>query len=57
MENQKRNIIENVKKNLLKGYTPESLKWALVNQGHSKAEIKKILEAANKELEENEIPI
>ena len=30
-----------IKKNLRKGYTKESLKWALVSQGHSKLEVEK----------------
>lgn len=32
-----------IRKNLKKGYTKESLKWALVNQGHSKLEVEKAL--------------
>ncbi len=51
MENRRRNLIEHTKKNISKGYSKESLKWALVDQGHSKSEVKEILEIANKELE------
>ncbi|HKL24252.1 MAG TPA: hypothetical protein VJ912_02880 [Candidatus Nanoarchaeia archaeon] len=40
------------KKNLKKGYTSESLKWALINQGYSKILVEKALEAANKEMSE-----
>jgi hypothetical protein len=36
-------IIDYIKKNLKKGYTLESLKWALVGQGHSKIEVEKAI--------------
>ena len=36
-------IADYIKKNLKKGYTKESLKWALVNQGYSKIEVEKAL--------------
>ncbi len=39
-----------IKKNLKKGYTKESLKWALVNQGHSKLEVEKALKLVEIEL-------
>ncbi len=39
-----------IKKNISKGYTTEALKWALVNQGHSKAEVLKAIELANREM-------
>lgn len=38
------------KRNLKKGYTIDSLKWALVNQGYSRVIIDEALTAANKEL-------
>jgi hypothetical protein len=34
--NSKEKIIEYFKKNLKKGYTEESLKWALIKQGYSR---------------------
>ena len=37
-------------KNLKKGYTEESLKWALINQGYSKISVEKALKLANEEL-------
>jgi len=49
-------LVEYFQKNLKKGYTPESLRWALINQGYSKAVIEKSLEQANKELAQ-EAPI
>lgn len=48
----KRKIIDYFKKNLLKGYTPDSLKWALIDQGYSRAIIELALNQANKELAE-----
>lgn len=43
-------LVVYIKRNLSKGYTLESLRWALVNQGHSKNEVSKAIELANKEL-------
>ena len=51
-----RKIIDYLKKNLTKGYTIESLKWALVNQGYSRSEVYKAIEMAHKELAD-EAPI
>jgi len=48
----KRKIINYFKKNLAKGYTPDSLKWALIDQGYSRAIVEIALEQANKELAE-----
>jgi SOS response regulatory protein OraA/RecX len=39
-----------IKKNLKKGYTQEALRWALVNQGHSKLEIEKAFQKVEEEL-------
>ncbi len=39
-----------IKNNLKKGYTKESLKWALLNQGYSKIEVAKAFQKANTEL-------
>lgn len=43
-------IGEYVKKNLKKGYTKESLKWALINQGYSRMEVEKAMGAVDIEL-------
>ncbi len=48
----KRKIIDYFKKNLAKGYTLDSLKWALIDQGYSRAIVEIALEQANKELAE-----
>lgn len=45
-----RNLIDYIKKNLKKGYTAESLKWALIKQGYIRIDITKAFEEANKEL-------
>lgn len=39
-----------IKRNLRKGYTKESLRWALINQGHSKIEVEKALQLVEKEM-------
>ncbi len=46
----KRKIIDYVKKNLKKGYTLESLKWALVKQGYSRTLVDIAIKEANLEL-------
>ena len=43
-------LTDYIKKNLRKGYTKEALKWALVNQGHSKLEVEKALKKVDEEL-------
>jgi hypothetical protein len=55
-EEYKSKLIEYFKRNLKKGYTEESLKWALVNQGYSRTMIDSALERTHKELAE-EAPI
>lgn len=39
-----------IKLNLKKGYNRESLKWALVNQGHSRIEVDKAFRQAEAEI-------
>ncbi len=34
-------LVDYIKNNLKKGYTKDSLKWALINQGHSRLEVEK----------------
>ncbi len=48
----KRQLIEYFKKNLSKNYTEESLKFALVKQGYSRAAIDQALEQTHKEIAE-----
>jgi hypothetical protein len=48
----KRKIVDYFKRNLTKGYPSDSLKWALIKQGYSRAIVEMALEQANKELAE-----
>ena len=52
----KRKIIDYLKKNMKKGYTQESLKWALVKQGYSRTLVDLAIKEANKEFSK-EAPI
>ena len=51
-ENPKTRLKDYLKKNLKKGYTIESLKWALIKQGYSRTAIEKAIEQIHKELAE-----
>ena len=44
-----------IKNNLKKGYNKESLKWALVNQGHSRIEVDKAFRQAEVEISQESI--
>ncbi len=46
-------IIDYINKNMKKGYTRESLKWALVKQGHSRNEIEKAFDIVDQEMAKN----
>jgi hypothetical protein len=46
-------LVVYLKKNLKKGYTKDSLRWALVNQGHSKLEVEKAIKKLEEELAAN----
>ncbi len=39
-----------LKRNVKKGYTLETLRWALINQGHSKLEVEKAMGMVHNEL-------
>ena len=43
-------LVAYLKKNSAKGYSMESLKWALVNQGYPKIEVEKAIQATVQEL-------
>ena len=43
-------LVEYFKKNLSKGYTADSLKWALIQQGYSKMEVEKAFDIVGNEL-------
>jgi phage tail protein X len=46
----KKKLVDYLKKNVKKGYTIDSLKWALVSQGYSRAMVDEALVQANQEL-------
>ncbi|MFH1311261.1 MAG: hypothetical protein ABIH65_02540 [Nanoarchaeota archaeon] len=46
----RKKIIEYLQKNLKKGYTIESLRWALVGQGYSRTAVELAINELNKEL-------
>ena len=52
MKDYKRLLVDYFKKNLTKGYTIDSLKWALINQGYSRIAIENAIYRVNKELAE-----
>lgn len=43
-------LTEYIKSNLKKGYTKESLKWALIDQGNSKIEVERAFKKVDEEL-------
>lgn len=43
-------MVNYIRKNLKKGYTKESLFWALTNQGHSKNEIERAFKKVEEEM-------
>ena len=52
VEGSKRKLVSYFKKNLAKGYTLDSLKFALMSQGYSRAIVESAIEQAHKELAE-----
>ncbi len=55
-ENYRQKLVDYLKRNIKKGYSIESLKWALVNQGYSMVIIESSIIEANKELSKK-VPI
>lgn len=47
--NYLQNLVDYAKRNLKKGYNSDSLRWALINQGHSRIEVDKALSMAQSE--------
>ncbi len=43
-------LINYVENNISKGYTLESLKWALIEQGYSRSSVKKAVKKVNEKL-------
>lgn len=52
MDDYKRKLVNYFRKNLAKGYTADSLRFALQDQGYSKTAVDAALAQANKELAE-----
>jgi hypothetical protein len=50
MEDNRRKLINYLKKNFKKGYTEESLRWALINQGYSRSRVEQGIKKAHEEL-------
>jgi len=44
-------ILIYLKRNLSKGYKPEALKWALINEGYSRIEVEKGMKQVQEELD------
>ncbi len=55
MENRRGKLVDYFKKNLAKGYTEESLKWGLVQQGYSRTDISRAIEKVHKEIEKEKL--
>lgn len=49
-EDHVQQLAEYIKKNIAKGYTPESLKFSLMSQGYSRISVEKAIETANSQL-------
>ena len=49
-EEYKQKLVRYFKKNLVKGYTVDSLRFALMSQGYSRTAVETALEQANKEI-------
>lgn len=47
---QQKQMADHVKKNLAKGYTPDTLRYALLAQGYSRTSVDSAIKAANQEL-------
>lgn len=49
-------LADHIKKNLSKGYTIESLKFSLMNQGYSRISVQKAIDLANLQLA-SQVPV
>lgn len=43
-------LADHIKRNLTKGYTPDALRFSLINQGYSRITVEKAIEKANQQL-------
>jgi hypothetical protein len=49
-KSQNQELADHIKKNLAKGYTPDAVKYSLINQGYSRTTVEKALDMAQKQL-------
>ena len=54
--NYKKELLDYIKKNISKGYSEESLKWALIKQGYSRSLLERAIEDTHKEVSK-EVPV
>jgi SOS response regulatory protein OraA/RecX len=43
-------LVDYIKRNIKKGYTEESLKWALINQGYTKSIVERAINKVHQDL-------
>jgi SOS response regulatory protein OraA/RecX len=48
--NTNQQLADHIKKNLAKGYTMDSLKYSLLQQGYSRTSVEKAIDLANKQM-------
>ena len=53
-EGYRKNLVDHLKRALIKGYKEDSLRWALLGQGYSDAVIDRAMQQAVKELSDEE---
>jgi len=51
-EDHVQQLADHIKRNITKGYTMDSLRFSLMNQGYSRISIQKAIDLANKQLAE-----
>jgi hypothetical protein len=49
-ENYKKRLVEYFKKNLIKGYSADTLKWALIKQGNSRSVVELASDEAQRDI-------
>ena len=54
--NYRKDLLGYIRKNLEKGYSEESLKYALIGQGYSRSLVERAIEDAQKEISKN-VPV
>ena len=53
-ESHNKKLVDYLKSNVKKGYSLDSLKWALINQKHSRMEVEKAYNLAKREIEQEQ---